>query len=278
MHKRRLSVMGGINAVAIGLSTLGMGVAHAAPPTGTEVAAAVDARPDGEGRVRTVTMELTNARGQTRTRVARSFNRAMEGVESYAIFFTQPAAIADTAFLSVDHDAPSATDLRWLYMPADQRVRAIPASERGDSFMGTDFSYDDMQSNLKLALEDYSFEYVEERRGDDDALRHVIRARPTDAAVRADLGYSEAVAVVNPATWIIDEIAYTDLADRPLKTITVEQVEQIQGIWTALKVRAENHQTGHTTVFTMSDVSYRDDLEPRIFDKDELSFGPPELP
>jgi hypothetical protein len=43
-------------------------------------------------------------------------------------------------------------DDRWLYLPATRKVRRIPASDRGDYFLGTDFTYEDIQSELKLPL------------------------------------------------------------------------------------------------------------------------------
>lgn len=263
--------------LAAGVFALASGLSAAAEPlSGQAVAAAVDARPSGDGRVRTITMALTNARGQTRTRVARAYHRAFEDATRVAIFFTEPAAIADTAFSSADYDDAARDDTQWLFLPATERVRAIPASERGDSFMGTDFSYDDIDSNLKLGLDDYTFTYVEERAGE-DGPRHVIRATPVDEQTRDALGYGEAVAVINPANWMLDSVDYADVDGAPLKTITVEETAEIEGVWTALRVRADNHQTGHHTLFTMSDVAYVDGLTLEIFDKDALEFGAPEL-
>ena len=250
--------------------------ANAEPMTGLEVAQAVDARFDGNGRLSTLSMELTNKRGQTRTRVARVFSRDFEGdVRRLSIFFTEPAAIAESAFATLDNPADGAPDAQWLYLPATERVRAIPASERGDAFMGTDFSYDDIKTNLKLSLEDYTFDYFEERAGEDGVARHVITAAPVDAETARALGYGGALAVVNADTWMVEHFEFTDVEGEPLKSIDVETVELIDDIWTATRIRARNLQTDHTTVFTMTDIDYRDDLDPQIFDKDELEFGAP---
>ena len=58
------------------------------------------------------------------------------------IRFTYPNDIRDTAFLVWEH--PGGEDERFLYLPALGRVRRIAGAETQDSFVGSDFTYEDI--------------------------------------------------------------------------------------------------------------------------------------
>ena len=243
--------------------------------TGDQIAQKVWDREDGDARVQTIDMVLENASGRQRKRTAVSLTTDTDNAALVAIFFTAPSAIEETAFLSHDFDDQSKTDLQWLYLPATSRTRSIPASDRGDAFMGTDFSYDDMKSNLKLALDEYRFEFLETRITP-NGPRHIIKAMPTSSEVSQSLGYGGATATVNPTTWLFDEITFTDTSNKDLKTITVDAAEEIDGIWTATRVTSVNHQTGHKTIFAMTNVQYTSELPESYFEPGELEFGLPD--
>ena len=61
------------------------------------------------------------------------------------MIFHAPASVKNTRFLVMEKEG-DADDDQWIYLPAMQRVRRIAASEGSSSFMGSDFSYDDMSS------------------------------------------------------------------------------------------------------------------------------------
>ena len=65
-------------------------------------------RPANDGRVGTMHFELINAAGRTRSRAALMAHSEAGREVRVAIYFTAPAAIQDTAFLS--HDRPRAGD------------------------------------------------------------------------------------------------------------------------------------------------------------------------
>ena len=51
-------------------------------------------------------------------------------------------------------------DDQWLYLPAMRKVRRISASDRGDYFPGTDFTYQDITLVGKLERADYDYELM----------------------------------------------------------------------------------------------------------------------
>lgn len=62
-------------------------------------------------------------------------------VKSY-VEFTSPADVAGTKFLSIE-EAGEAAD-QYIYLPAFKKVKRVVGSQRSRSFMGTDFSYADL--------------------------------------------------------------------------------------------------------------------------------------
>ena len=62
-------------------------------------------------------------------------------------------------FLIFDYKSKTDDDDQWLYIPATQ-VRRVSSSERGEYFLGTDFTYDDIQNGGKIEQEDFNFELL----------------------------------------------------------------------------------------------------------------------
>ena len=249
--------------------------AFAEQPSGLDIAQQISNRNDGDARIGTMSLILKDAKGNTRTRIAKSFLVTQDTHTKIAIYFTKPRNISGTAFTSVDYDEESRQDKQWLYLPVTSRVRAIPSSDRGDSFIGTDFSYDDVKSNLKFGIGDYRFNYVELRETD-DGPRHVISGIPVSDKIAKSLGYSSMIAIVDPHSWFVDKVDFKGTDGKPLKTIKVEKKEKIDGVWTATSIHALNHKTGHSTTFNLNDVAYVQSLPDEVFESDALEYGVPE--
>ena len=248
--------------------------ADAADDDGLEIARKVAARSEGKAATRIVQITLTNRRGKKKERRAILLSSVADDVRFTRITYTAPKGIRDTAFLSHDFDDPSRSDNSWLYMPALRKERRVPASDRGDYFLGTDFTYEDIQSELKFDLDDYEFELMEIIQ-EDEATLYRLAGTPRSANVARQLGYGGFEAVVDSSTWMPVTIAFFDLADEPLKTVRVEDVRKIDEIWTAMAISAVNHQTGHQTEFLFEEVAYGDTLERQLFQAPALARGLP---
>jgi uncharacterized protein len=287
-HSRAVRAIGGTTALLLvlvggGLLVTAAGAradtganADANPLTGREIAKRVVERPEGAVASRFIRMTLTDRRGRERVRRAWVLKRRDDEMRQTRISYLEPKRVREVTFLSHDfHDASRADD-RWLYLPATRKVRRIPASKRGDYFLGTDFTYEDMQSDLKFDLADYRFalDAVEHQGG---RALYTLSGEPVSERVARELGYGSFQAVVAGDTWMPAEIDFFDLQQAPLKTITVSEVRNIDGIWTALRIEARNHQTQHTTLFELADVSYSGAVPARLFAPASLGRGLPEL-
>ncbi|MDY7029898.1 MAG: outer membrane lipoprotein-sorting protein, partial [Spirochaetota bacterium] len=101
--------------------------------------------PTGETSHSLVEMKLIDEGGEVHSRVVENWSmESAAGTDSNVIVFHSPATVKDTRFLSIENT--NRDDDQWIYLPALGRVRRIAASEGDSSFMGTDFTYNDMQS------------------------------------------------------------------------------------------------------------------------------------
>jgi len=241
--------------------------------SGEEVAQRVASRPEGHAASRMIRMQLIDRRGRTREREASVLKYNGESEDLTRITYLTPKSVRGVAFLSHDHADKSTDDDRWLYLPAARKVRRIPASDRGDYFLGTDFTYEDVQSDLKFDVDDYVFRYDHSEERDGVTLHH-ISGEPRDRRIARELGYGAFRAVVSAETWMPVQIEFYDLAGEHLKSVSVRRVVQIDGIWTAQEVEAVNHLTGHSTLFEYSQVMYPETLPAEYFEPATLNRGP----
>jgi hypothetical protein len=236
---------------------------------GLEIANQLAQRNEGDLAKRTIRMTLTDRRGGEKQRVALVLKQSSPQARLTRITYLEPKSLRNTTFLSHDSRTAARPDERWLFIPAARKVRRIPASDRGDYFLGTDFTYEDMQSDLKFDLADYHFNHDGTSRVDERVV-HQISGAPRSDQIASELGYGAFKASVDEATWLPLRIEFFDLDARPLKTIEVRDYEQIDGIWTATEIVAVNHQSEHSTRFTYLDVDYPETLPEQAFDQNGL--------
>ena len=281
MMKRQKSAQQAQTAPVLSILILmSLGLAHTSDAraqtemTGREIAEKIDLRNDGDHMRRHIRMELIDRRGKTRVREAKVFRQNSGPLTKSVIFYTSPSALRDTAFLTHDDKSGDSADRQWLYIPATRRPKQIPAADRGKYFLGTDFSYEDIRAELKFNLDDYQFERGE--RKDQDPVNSVrLIARPIDERAAKELGYGGVEALIDTQTWLPLEVAFEDTRGRPLKTVSVSLVEEVDGIWTAKKIEAHHLQNDHRTIFIYNDIAFGDQQSDRLFTPQGLRQGTP---
>lgn len=251
---------------------LGMLCQHvlAVTPTGLEIAEAMRDRPEGRALAKRLTMQMTDKRGKTRLRHTQIYRKNTAQVKKTAIYFLSPRNLKGTGFLTYDYVENE--DDQWLYLPAARKVRRLSSSERGDFFLGTDFTYDDVKNESKFGFSDYQYENlgVIEREG---KRYYRLQLTPVSDSVARELGYSRIESLINSDNWYPEESVYFDIAGNRLKTVQLDDIRLIDTVWTAHRIEAFNHKTQHTTVFEYSDVVYLADLEEQALSQQALVRG-----
>ena len=105
-------------------------------------------------------MKLINAHGDITTRRMKS--EIVEGKndgDKSIVIFEWPADVKGTKMLT--HSKKTGDDQQWLFLPAIKRVKRISSRNKSGSFMGSEFSYEDLGSQ---EIEKFTYELLGEHR------------------------------------------------------------------------------------------------------------------
>ena len=241
------------------------GTASGQTLTGYDIMKRADERYTGDTAQYKLVMTLASGRGAARVREVSYYFKDYGDTEKILMFFNSPRDVAGTGYLSFSYDDESKDDDIWLYLPAMKRVRRITGSGKNDSFMGTDFTYEDMGSR-SLSKDEFSLLREEAA---DGVPCWVVEAKTKDGKEP----YSRRVVWIRKDSYLSAAVDYYDRQNRLLKTLRVSGVSQINGIWTAQKMEMTNVQDKHSTVIEMSDIRFNLALDDSIFAVTALERG-----
>ena len=123
-----------------------------------------------------------------------------------------------------------------------------------------------------IAAEDYAFTTLGTEEVD-GRQTYLVEGIPVDGETAEELGYSRVQWHIDPEIWISRKTEMWDVNGNPLKTLRNENIEIVQDIWTSLKLTAVNHKTGHSTIFTFSEVDYQAPVDDNMFAQRALRRG-----
>jgi hypothetical protein len=217
-----------------------------------------------------VTMRLLSKGGGERIRELIMTRRNVKagGDQKYFILFHQPADVRDMTFLVWKY--PFRDSDRWLYIPAIKLVKRIAANDKRSSFVGSDFSYEDVSG--RAAEEDNHTLLREEKFEGKDVF--IVKSVPKDEK-SADFGYK--VSWIDRGNFVLWKEEYYDKRGSLSKVFTADEVKPIQGFPTTVKRTMKNMQTGHWTEAAYGDVKYNLGLADGLFSERSLRNPPREL-
>ena len=251
--------------IATGLFILWIGSLFALD--GREIMDRVDKRPTGKTSHARVRMDLIDSKGKVNTRSVEMFTvKDEKDLKKLVILFHAPASVKNTRYLAVENEGRD--DDKWIYLPALKRVRRIAASEGGSSFMGSDFTYDDMsdrdvdRDNHKLLREEKLDSYQ----------CYVVESSAKDPK---DSQYSKRISWVAKEFWIPVKIELYDKKGNLLKIATMDKIDTLQGYVTPLQTTMKNLQKGTATVLSMEKFAWDESLPSSLFTTRYLETGKP---
>ena len=212
---------------------------------------------------------LTNRAGVSRVRKTSGWTRLQDnGNDNMRLVrFVAPADIKGTATLMVEH--AGADDDMWVYLPALGKVRRLSASNKKDSFVGTDFSYGDI---IGYKAEEWTHKLVRE-----ESLAgvpcFVIESTPGTDSVKQNSGYSKRLSWIGKDNFVASQIEVWDLGGQPLKRISASDIRPVgsTGRFQPMLSVAENLQSGHRTSVQFQDFKADQQVAASMFRPQELS-------
>lgn len=232
-----------------------------------ELVDTINARDDGLSVSRELKMELIDKRGKKRVQKTISYRKYYDEDKKTVIFYTSPKRLSGTGFLTYDN--AKIDDEQWLYLPALRKVRRISSADRGDWFLGTDFSYEDIKKETKISKDDFNFKILGEEKYDEYFI-YKLEAVSKNKDIAKELGYSKVVSFIDKGIYISRKTEFYDIRGELLKTLINSNIREINSIWTIHHMHMKNHQNSHVSHFYFSNVSYKKDIKDTLFTKKAL--------
>ena len=230
--------------------------------TGIEIAKMVDEKPTPRDMVNTTNMVLTNSKGKTRTNVMMS--RSIDGNKKQIIWFLEPKDDRGVAFLKIEHN--NKDDEMRMWLPAFKKVRRISSKRKGDAFMGSDLSYEDLTSR---DLNEYTY-----KRLDDELVNgtqcFVLESKPNTSAKSS---YSKHISWIDQGSLTIVQEHSFDKRGK-LKKEKYFQHNKLKDYYVMNQIRVKDVQKQHTTEVTFESLEVDTGINPALFQEKNLKRIP----
>lgn len=221
--------------------------------------------PGGDFQVR-VTMDLINLEGKVRKRELTMLRKNSSAGEEqkYLLYFHNPPDVRGTSFMVWKY--PVRDDDRWLYIPAIRMVRRIAANDKRSSFVGSDFTYEDISGR---DIESDTHTLLREEEVDGNPC-YVIQSIPQEEAE-----YTKKISWIDKGAFLPLKEEYYDVQGELYRLFTADEVKEVQGFWTVIKRTMRNVKSGHHTEVTFTEAKYQVGVDEGIFSERSLQ-NPPE--
>ncbi|MCY3541220.1 MAG: outer membrane lipoprotein-sorting protein [Gammaproteobacteria bacterium] len=175
--------------------------------------------------------------------------------------FEEPRDVRGTALLI--HSNEDQPDDQWFFLPATNRVTRLNSAGQSKSFMGSEFSYEDMNPP---EISKFTYKYLRDETCED--LNCTVSER---VPVSKGSNYSRQLVWHDDEAYRVWKIEYYDRRGDHLKTLTVSDYEQyLDEYWFAQTMVMTNHVNGKSTTLNWSEFEFRVDLDEDDFTQTSL--------
>ena len=213
-------------------------------------------------------MVITAKNGSVSERVMDQYSKKdSKGNSRAVIVFQQPASVAGTRFLTIEN--PGKDNDQWIYLPSLGKVRRIAASEGSGSFMGSDFSYDDISSaDRNIDLDTHKI-LREEKFNNKDC--YVIESTPKDANYQ----YSKMIQWIDKGNFTVHKIELYDKRGNQVKLLEIPEYKEVQGRLAPMLTKMTSLSAGSSTSLIVNILKYDDNIPEGVFTVNYLETGRP---
>lgn len=229
--------------------------------TGYDIARMMDEREQPEDMVSDMTMILTSRTGSSRTLTVHSVRK---GDDKQIVWFLAPADDRGVAFLKIEYE--DRDDEMRMWLPSFKRMRRISSSAKGENFMGSDLTYEDMTTR---ALDEYTYELLGEETLESGPA-WILESTP-QPELRSS--YSRIVSWVDQAEVYPVKEEYYDRAGNLLKVRTLE-LRELEGYTIPVRMFVQDVQKEHTTELLFDNMELDTGVEDNLFHERNLQRLP----
>jgi hypothetical protein len=221
-------------------------------------------------RTQQLLVTIVDRRKNERRRTIELYTRKAGDDSSRSIlFFRSPPEVEGIGLLQwID---PDDEDRNWLYLPALKRIRQITGSSKRDSFVGTDFSYEDL-SLIQEILDWTAKDATTSLSGEEIVAGQscsIIDVLPKDV----DVGYGKIRVWLGKEDLVVHKYTFEDRNGLLVKTLLVSDIRMIKQIPAAHRLEMRNERTGSHTIIEFSKIVFDTGLAEDMFTQRRLERG-----
>lgn len=219
----------------------------------------------GDDGVAEVKMTLVGKSGKEREREFTMLRLDNEdgGNQMYYTYFKKPSDVARTSFMV--HKSSEGNDKRWIYVPAVDLVRPISADDKSSSFVGSDFSYEDVSG--RHWTNDTHTQTGESER--DGKKVWVIESVP-----KQEDSFAKKVSYIDQVSFLPLTEEYFDKKGEMIRRFTAVEIKDVDGFTTMTTRKMENIEKASHTIVAFSSIDYNVGLEEDLFTERYLKNPP----
>jgi hypothetical protein len=184
--------------------------------------------------------------GKARRKAWRSWREGYAGDARLLIRFSDPPEVRGVGFLSLGRSGKSAD--QWLYLPSMKRERRIAPQDRDASFVGTDFSYEDLEEvdHAKFEVSLAGEEMV------DGHACTLIEGRPKERSA-----YQRKVfALRKDILYVVRVEAFRKGQKEPAKRLLLTDLAEVGGHTAARTMRMSDLGKGSVTTVLLKELAF----------------------
>jgi len=210
-------------------------------------------------------MVLIDAYGAKTTRIMRGKTLEVNGDGDKSLMeFLNPKDVQGTKMLTHSHKGDD--DDQWLFLPTIKRVKRISSSNKSSSFMGSEFSYEDLGSQ---EVEKYNFKWLKDINKGKKLIGWELERVP-----KSNSGYSKMVMLISTKYMNPTRIDYYDRKGELLKEakFTGFQLHKVgkKKLWRTTQIDMKNVQTKKESIMKWKKRKLGSNLKTRDFKKTSL--------
>lgn len=221
--------------------------AFAAGLTGEEIMKKVDANYQYQSNTSKVMMTIAKSDSQKRQREFDLFKKKENAQKSKTLIkFTAPANIAGSGLLI--YKEQNLSDRQWLYLSADKIVKDIVGSEKQKSFMGSDFTHEDIAGH---SIDAFKYQLIKEAVVSDKPC-YVVESLPKN---QLETAYSKLVNYVSKDTFYPVQVDFYDGKGALVKTLLNQDIVKEGAYYYAKQMTMKNLEQNTYTLLSIAKIS-----------------------
>jgi outer membrane lipoprotein-sorting protein len=177
-----------------------------------------------------------------------------KGDDYSLIYITAPARDEGTAFLKRGHEI-------WNWQPTIERTIKMPPSMMSQSWMGSDFTNEDLVNQSSI-VDDYNHKYLGKEEID-GRMAHKIEMIPKEGT---PVIWGKIISWIDTERYVELRSEFYDEDGELINTMTTDQVEKVESNWVPMYLEMiPADEPGHKTIIQQENIEFNVGLDQGFF-------------